>query len=221
MDIMWAQYNVVAPYELERILAEAEKQLNGLGQFEGEYASLKGLKLRSALSCTVEEEGSEEEEGGEEEEGSEEAQGSEEEEGSEEEKGGEEEKEIKKGGWQSDGFEHYDPVIWATATEEETVDEIQLEKSASEINLSHTDEAVPELPGIPTISITRDPEDVEKNDDPESRSKPAPVPEFVRALKDSKMNTRPYFKKGHILRVIKGPRPARASGELNRSGVDG
>ena len=46
-------------------------------------------------------------------------------------------------------------------------------------------------------------------------------PEFVRALKDSKMNTKPYFRKGHILRVIKKARRGKLAGELKGFGVGG
>ena len=118
-------------------------------------------------------------------------------------------------------FEAYDPVKWATATEEENVDKARDEKDVPEPRLPHADKAVPETSSIPTSRSLQDPKDLLK----ESELKLQLLslrPEFVRALKDSKLNSKPYFREGDILRVINSKtRRGKLGGELNRFGVDG
>lgn len=156
--------------------------------------ALKDFKRRPALNSKIEEEESQEEEDSQEEEESHEEDGK---------------------------FETYDPVLWATATEEETVDKVRDEKNIPEPHLSHTDEAVPDPSGVPTSPIIRDSKDLETKFEQTLLLSPRVEPEFVRALRTSKMNTKPYFQKGHILRVINKARRGKLDGELDRVGVDG
>ena len=111
---------------------------------------------------------------------------------------------------------------WETATGEETVDEVRdAQNVPKRRRLSRIDEAVPGTSGIPTSPIFRDRKDFEKKYEQKFQLNFCLEPDFVRALTDSKMGTKPYFRKGHILRVInKAPRK-KLDGELNRFGVDG
>ena len=92
-------------------------------------------------------------------------------------------------------FEAYDPVKWEAATGGETVDK--------------------------TSGIIRDAKYWEKEYERIVQEKFPLEPEFVRALKDSKMGTKPYFRKGHILRVINTGRHGKLDGEWKRFGIDG
>ena len=111
---------------------------------------------------------------------------------------------------------------WKTATGEETVDEVRDEKNAPKRRcLSPIDEAVPGTSGILTSPIIRDRKDFEKKYEQKFQLNFCLEPDFVRALTDSKMGTKPYFRKGHILRVINKARRKKLDGELNRFRVDG
>ena len=96
-------------------------------------------------------------------------------------------------------FEPYDPVRWETAAEETTVDEAPNKEEA----------------GAP-----RPPDDVEEG--ASGIPKPtAVVPtsesDFVRALRDSRVGSKPYYKKGDILRVINKTSRRNLNGELERT----
>ena len=118
-------------------------------------------------------------------------------------------------------FETYDPVKWETATEEKMVDKAWDEKDVPEPRLPHADKAVPETSAPPNSPILQDPEDLEKETELKLQLNSPPKPEFVRALKDSKVHRKPYFRKGDILRVINKARRGKLAGELNRFGEDG
>lgn len=99
-------------------------------------------------------------------------------------------------------FEVYDPDRWEAPAEENNVDEISDNEEAP----------VPE----PFDCIEEGVSD---------RPKPAPSvltsgPRFVRALKDSKGGSKPYFRSGDILRVISKVRRKGRNGELTRRGGD-
>ena len=113
-------------------------------------------------------------------------------------------------------FEAYDVEMWEAATKKETVDKARNKENVTEPHLSPNNEVVRETSGIPTSPIIRDPEDLEKEHELKLELKFPLGPEFVRALKDSKTNTKPYFRKGHILRVINKARRGKLDGELNR-----
>lgn len=99
-------------------------------------------------------------------------------------------------------FEVYDPDRWEAPAEENNVDETSDDEEAP----------VPE----PFDYIEEWVSD---------RPKPAPSvltsgPRFVRALKDSKGGSKPYFRSGDILRVISKVRRKGLNGELTRRGGD-
>ncbi len=80
-------------------------------------------------------------------------------------------------------YEEYDPVRWETAAEEVNVDDLNEEEAATPNSFDNTEEKLSESPKHAPIV-------------------PAPEPEYVRALKDSEVGSKPYHKKGDILRVI-------------------
>lgn len=93
-------------------------------------------------------------------------------------------------------FETYDPVRWETAAEESAVNESPSEDGA----------------GAPNT-----PDDVEEEASESSKRAPT-IPtsklEFVCALKDSRVGSKPYYKKGDILRVINKTSRRNLNGEL-------
>ncbi len=80
-------------------------------------------------------------------------------------------------------YQEYDPVRWETAAEEVNVDNLKEEETATSKSFDNTEERISESPK-PASNV------------------PAPEPEYVRALKDSEVGSKPYHKKGDILRVI-------------------
>ena len=117
-----------------------------------------------------------------------------------------------------DLFEPYDPVKWATATEENIIEEAPGPHSFEHIDevISKRLNAPPGTPSSESLRVLQDPEDYEE----EHSRPPSPEQDFVRALKDSRAGTKPYYRKGDILRVINKAQRRELDGELNRVEVD-
>ena len=100
-------------------------------------------------------------------------------------------------------FEAYDPVKWETATEEHRIVLQSLEAP----------------PGTPT-SESHALKDLEEDYEQEPQGHLVPAPDFVRALRDSKVGSKPYFRTGDILRVINRASRGDLDGELHRFGIN-
>ena len=123
-----------------------------------------------------------------------------------------------------DLFEPYDPVKWATATEEKIIEEAPDEdKAPGPHPFEHIDEAISKMnppPGTPNSENLEDSEDEEEEEEEELSRPPSPEQDFVRALKASQAGTKPYYRKGDILRVINKAQRRDLDGEYNRIEVD-
>ena len=94
--------------------------------------------------------------------------------------------------------------MWETATEEN-------------ITVSRSVEAPP---GTPTSEGSHALKELEKDYEQEPQSRSAPAQEYVRALKDSKTGSKPYFRQGDILRVINRASRGDLDGKLNNVEVE-
>ena len=135
-------------------------------------------------------------------------------------------------------FQFYDPVRWETAMGEDLLDQVDDDAEASvpgssrdiERRGSKKTEAPPGTPdaGLATPHAFDDLKEViEDLLDPEPEAvgtaetfegdvqrSPTPAPGFVRALKDSRTGSKPYFQKGDVLRIISKGQGDNLGGEL-------
>lgn len=92
-------------------------------------------------------------------------------------------------------FEPYDPVRWETAAEETTVDEAPNKEAGAPNPPDDVEEGASGIPKPAAVVLTSE-------------------SDFVRALRDSRVGSKPYYKKGDILRVINKTSRRNLNGEL-------
>lgn len=121
-------------------------------------------------------------------------------------------------------FQAYDPVMWETAVEGNIVEKAPSEEEAS---ISHALEKalkafseIPQAsPGPPISETLRALKGIEEVHEEVVEGSASPETDFVRALKDSKAGSKPYFRKGDILRVINRAHRGSVAGESDSSEV--
>ena len=117
-------------------------------------------------------------------------------------------------------FEPYDPVIWERATEANTVDEDRDAEQSLAQHSQHTDD----VPSAPASSPTSDTflsvKKIKNEHEQKLQLESTQKADFVRALKDSRMNTKPFFRKGDILRVVDKKHRGTLDGEWDRIEVE-
>ena len=101
-------------------------------------------------------------------------------------------------------FQAYDPVKWERATEENNTVWRNVEAP----------------PGTPTSEGSHALQELEKDYEQEPQTRPVRAQDYVRALKDSKTGSKPYFRQGDILRVINRASRGDLDGELNSVEVE-
>ena len=117
-------------------------------------------------------------------------------------------------------YEDYDPVRWELANLEETIDDAADETATSPPNPfdymeRDVTQSSPAPRDTPDPKAVRSPEDIERG----FQRPPTPTQDFVRALKDSKTGSKPYFRKGDVLRII-NKRERKSTGKLTKSRFD-
>lgn len=128
---------------------------------------------------------------------------------------GEEEDEDKK-------FQSYDPILWETAVEQDMVEKAPGEEAPishafeKTLKLSRSSQAPP-CPGTwithPVLQETED------DHEEEAKGRVSQESEFVRALKNSMGASKPYFRKGDILRVINTAHRGSLAGKSDTSEI--
>lgn len=121
-------------------------------------------------------------------------------------------------------FQAYDPVLWETAAEENIVGKPPREEEAP---ISHalekalnTFSEIPQgSPGPLTSETVHRLKVIEEDHEEGVEGSASPEPDFVRALKDSKAGSKPYFRKGDILRVIQRAHRGSLAGKSDTSEV--